>query len=165
MNTELGELIKKIRMEKSLSQRELARRIDIDNAAISRIEKGLIKKPSSEILFRIYQELGINFVTLLKLAKYSDKELWELAGIGNRVYNQLEFMDDIDEELTRKITTLRNGDVIIDVVKVLNAYKSGIIDEKQTIRLIVACNPIDVDNQIIYLSEKGDVIIDNPFSH
>lgn len=55
---------------KNFSQRELARRIGISNAAINDLERGKIQKPSVEILINISEELDISISKLLKAAGY-----------------------------------------------------------------------------------------------
>jgi HTH-type transcriptional regulator, competence development regulator len=67
-----GEYIKNLRIEKGWSQRELASKIGITNAAISRLESSKRKKPSLITLNAIAQNLGISQFELLKRAGYMD---------------------------------------------------------------------------------------------
>ncbi|MFC7063136.1 helix-turn-helix domain-containing protein [Halobacillus seohaensis] len=60
----LGSQIRSIRMEKELSQEELALRAGIDRTYISSIERGL-KNPSLPIIYRIAHELKVKPATLI----------------------------------------------------------------------------------------------------
>lgn len=66
----LKNLIVSRRELKNYSQRQLARRIGISNAAISDLEGGLIQKPSVEILIKISEELDVSISELLKTSGY-----------------------------------------------------------------------------------------------
>ena len=59
------ENIKKIRKRKNITQKNLSMRIDANENYINNIEKYKIN-PSLKYLFRICNELNINFVELLK---------------------------------------------------------------------------------------------------
>jgi transcriptional regulator with XRE-family HTH domain len=65
-----GEYIKNLRIEKGWSQRELASKIGITSAVISRLESSERKKPSLTTLNAIAQNLGISQFELLKRAGY-----------------------------------------------------------------------------------------------
>lgn len=68
-----GEFLKKLRVEKSLSQRELANLAKISNTEISRIEAGVRQKPSPNILKAIAPHLGISYSELMINAGYIEK--------------------------------------------------------------------------------------------
>ena len=73
--TELGELIKNKREELGISQRALAREVNMDCAEVSRIEAGKRQKPNILYLKGISETLNISLVELMKLAGYSDVEI------------------------------------------------------------------------------------------
>ena len=73
--TELGELIKNKREELGISQRTLARKVNMDCAEVSRIEAGKRQKPNILYLKGISKTLNISLVELMKLAGYSDVEI------------------------------------------------------------------------------------------
>lgn len=163
MNEELSKLIKEKRESNNLSQRELARKINIDNATLSRIEKGLVKKPDFEILFKISRELKIDLVNLLKLANYSDMEMLVKLSKIDAFYDQTYLIEKVDESKINKVLIAKNNEVFIDVRKVLNCYKNNEITAEEAIRLINACIPFDDGKDIIYICEDGDIILDYPF--
>mgnify|MGYP004589792045 CR=1 FL=1 len=68
----LNDYIKEKREQLGISQRELARRIKIDNSTISYIETGRIKKPSISILVKISEELNLNIFELILMSCYEN---------------------------------------------------------------------------------------------
>ena len=73
--TELGKYISESREKVGISQRELARRSNMDCAEVSRIESGKRKKPNILYLKGISETLGLSLVKLMKLADYNDVEI------------------------------------------------------------------------------------------
>lgn len=73
--TELGKYISEARKKVGISQRELARRSNMDCAEVSRIESGKRKKPNILYLKGISETLGLSLVKLMKLASYNDVEI------------------------------------------------------------------------------------------
>jgi hypothetical protein len=61
----VGKNIKKYRLQKKLTQEELAEICDLHRTYISSIERG-VKSPSLNILFRISNELEINIKNLFE---------------------------------------------------------------------------------------------------
>lgn len=166
MNIELCELIKNKRMSKELSQRELAKKINIDNATISRIENGTIKKPTIDILIKLSSELEINFSELLNLTGYNQDEIIKFMSmnIRQKEYNREFIIDNIDDEKLEEYLIQDGKTDYIDIIKVLNGYKSGKLTVKETIILIHSCIPIeDIEDNVIYRSEKGDIVLERPF--
>lgn len=163
MNT-LAELIKYNRQKKQISQRELAKRIKIDNATISRIENGAVKKPSIDILIKLSNELDINFTKLLNLCEYNTNEIIKFMDIKPKAYKTEFLLNNIDCEKTQEYLVRDEDFEYIDIIKVLNGYKKGKLTDKEAVTLIHSCIPI-VDNEenVIYQSEKGDIILEFPF--
>ena len=62
----LGKIIKDIRESKGLSQRKLAKIINISNAELSKIESGERQIPNLVTLISVCELLNINFTELLK---------------------------------------------------------------------------------------------------
>lgn len=62
----LGEKIQRLRKEKGLSQDELARKADIPYTTLTKIEIGVIKKPSVFAVAKIAEALDIDINDLLK---------------------------------------------------------------------------------------------------
>lgn len=66
----LGEYLKEARINKNLSQRDLAKSIDRSNAYISKIEKGIILNPSPLLLQKIIKCLDLDYSYVMELAGY-----------------------------------------------------------------------------------------------
>lgn len=62
----LGEKIQRLRKDKGLSQDELARKADIPYTTLTKIEIGVIKKPSVFAVAKIAEALDIDINDLLK---------------------------------------------------------------------------------------------------
>lgn len=75
----LGEYLKELRKEKSISQRELAIEAGISNAEISRIETGERQKPSPDVLKQIAPILGVTYEQLMEKAGYLNDRSMQMA--------------------------------------------------------------------------------------
>lgn len=62
----LGDKIQKLRKEKGMSQDDLARKADIPYTTLTKIEIGVIKKPSVFAVAKIADALGISLDELIK---------------------------------------------------------------------------------------------------
>lgn len=62
----LGQNIKKFRQRKKLTQDKLARLADIPYTSITKIETGVIKKPSVQAVAKIAKTLGVSIDELMK---------------------------------------------------------------------------------------------------
>ncbi len=71
----IGIIIKDAREEIGLSQRELARKAQVDNAEISRIEAGKRQKPNILVLKNIAEVLDLSLVKLMKVSGYDDIDI------------------------------------------------------------------------------------------
>mgnify|MGYP002353861388 FL=1 len=65
----LGQIIKEARKEKRITQRDLAKSIDVDFTYISKIETGALEPPSETVINRIAKILDIDANELFLLAK------------------------------------------------------------------------------------------------
>ncbi len=61
----LGKKIQKLRKELGLSQDEFARKADVPYTTLTKIETGVIKKPSVFVVAKIVKALGISVDDLL----------------------------------------------------------------------------------------------------
>ena len=68
---ELGEKIKKLRQDKKLSIRELARRSDMSHSYLSQLESGKKDRPAFEIIQKIAIALDVDYIELLETQKVS----------------------------------------------------------------------------------------------
>lgn len=62
----LGKKIKALRLKLELSQDEFARKADIPYTTLTKVETGVIKKPSVFVMAKIAKGLGVNIEDLIK---------------------------------------------------------------------------------------------------
>lgn len=62
----LGENIKKIRQKRKLTQDKLARLADVPYTSLTKIETGVIKRPSVQVVAKIAKALDITVDELIK---------------------------------------------------------------------------------------------------
>jgi DNA-binding XRE family transcriptional regulator len=63
---QLGQKIKKLRLKLELSQDDFARKADVPYTTLTKIETGVIKKPSVFVVSKIAKALSVNIEELLK---------------------------------------------------------------------------------------------------
>ncbi len=66
-NNLLGKKIKELRLKNNLSQDELARKANIPYTTLTKIEVGVIKKPSVFVVAKIAKALSISLDKLIKV--------------------------------------------------------------------------------------------------
>jgi transcriptional regulator with XRE-family HTH domain len=71
----LASLVKEVRLEKKLSQREFSRMLGMSNAYVAHLEGGKIQ-PSVKTLRNISTTLGLPYNRLALLAKYIDESIF-----------------------------------------------------------------------------------------
>ena len=64
-STTIGENIQKRRMKLGLSQEDFAQKSDVKYTTLTKIESGVIKKPSVLIMAKIAKALGVSIEDLL----------------------------------------------------------------------------------------------------
>jgi DNA-binding XRE family transcriptional regulator len=62
----LGKKIKALRLKFELSQDEFARKADIPYTTLTKIETGVIKKPSVFVMAKLAKTLGVSIEDLIK---------------------------------------------------------------------------------------------------
>lgn len=90
INNNLAAIIKTARETLKISQRELSRRSGVDNNTISKIEKGIRKKPNVISLIKLSEVLDIDIGKLLKASGYSKNEIQVFFIGGAYVFFQKE---------------------------------------------------------------------------
>lgn len=75
METKLSSVIREARTKVGISQRELARRVNMDCAEVSRIEAGKRLKPNVLYLKGIAENLKLNLTDLMKMAGYDEVDI------------------------------------------------------------------------------------------
>ncbi len=158
MNNELAKLIKTSRIKNQLSQRELAKKMKVSNTIISRIESGMVKKPSLEIIIKLSNELKIEFHNLAKISGYSNDEIFPI------ITSEVEYATTIvgEDKINNYIIKTEYG-IKLDICKILDNYKRGLIDRTQAIELIFVCQPLYLNDKIYFPTYKGEIIIDDIF--
>lgn len=131
--TELGKTISEAREKLGISQRELARKSNMDCAEVSRIEAGKRLKPNVLYLKGIAETLGLSLVKLMKLAGYDDVDInWGKDLTDKRSTNDYQeqiksyeqFYFDVLEELeTRRKTDFAIKGGIADLIDKLELAK------------------------------------------
>lgn len=147
MNNKLANIIIEQRKKMELSRRELARRIGVDQAYLSRIEKGEVGKPSIKILMSLSEELNIDFITLL-FKTYEHEEI-EMLGIFNNINEVFNFVDN--DVIEKVIVKDENNNYRISLKKILDLFKEDKLDIRNTIGLL-SC--LTNKNLINYLTKK-----------
>ena len=62
----LGQKIKKLRTKLGLSQDDFARKADVPYTTLTKVETGVIKKPSVFVVSKIAKALGVDIEELIK---------------------------------------------------------------------------------------------------
>jgi len=65
LDNKLGRKIKKLRTDLGLSQDDLARKADVPYTTLTKIETGVIKKPSVYVVAKIAKALGVSVDDLI----------------------------------------------------------------------------------------------------
>lgn len=62
----IGENIKKIRAKLDLTQDDLSKKADIKYTTLTKVESGVVKKPSVQTMAKIAKALGVSIEELIK---------------------------------------------------------------------------------------------------
>lgn len=65
-DNKLGKKIKSLRLKLELSQDEFARKADIPYTTLTKVETGVIKKPSVFVMAKLAKALGVSIEDLIK---------------------------------------------------------------------------------------------------
>ena len=65
-SNQLGQKIKKLRLKLGLSQDDFARKADVPYTTLTKVETGVIKKPSVFVVSKIAKTLGVDIEELIK---------------------------------------------------------------------------------------------------
>ena len=146
--TQLGKVISEAREKLGISQRELARKSNMDCAEVSRIEAGKRFKPNVLYLKGIAETLNLSMVDLMKLAGYNDIEInWgqdfsdrrSTADYQKQIQSYEQFYFDVLEELEnrRKIDFAIKGGIadLIDKIELAELEKKELSNDEILDRL------------------------------
>ena len=110
MTTELGQLLKKERVKRGWSLREVERRTEIANAHLSQIETGIIERPDVGVLYRLANLYGIEWVRIMKIAGHVEPKGARKSGrslAGAALHAVGDFTPAEEQELLRFMEELR----------------------------------------------------------
>ena len=65
-SNQLGQKIKKLRLKLGLSQDDFARKADVPYTTLTKVETGVIKKPSVFVVSKIAKALSVDIEELIK---------------------------------------------------------------------------------------------------
>lgn len=145
---ELGKIISEARKKLGISQRELARKSNMDCAEVSRIEAGKRLKPNILYLKGIAETLGLSLVKLMKLAGYDDIDInWGKDLTDKRsttdYQEQIKFYEQFYFDILEELETRRKNDFaikggiadLIDKLELANIEKKEIPNDEILDRL------------------------------
>ncbi len=122
MKVEIGKSLKKLRVEKRFTQKELARRVrgGLDYTYIGKIERGE-QLPSLKILLEISEALSVPVSYF-----FQDEASAALHGLASSELRLLA-KDEKGRELLRTLHLLHKEDIplIIGIIQVLNRHRKG----------------------------------------
>ena len=113
MNQTFGQLLKSIRREKGISQRDLAEQVGIDFSYISKIENDRLPPPAAETTIKISNILGVSEEILLSNSK---KISADMSNAISSSASAIKFMNEVKdmrlsehewEQLTMNLKQLR----------------------------------------------------------
>lgn len=95
----LSQLIRETRISLNISQRSFAKKLDITQAQLSRLENGTAKKPNRRTLQALQPYLeGVSYEDLLAMAGYSVDFTDESIGKGDFTSVEEDCIDELAEE-------------------------------------------------------------------
>ncbi|GAA5417368.1 hypothetical protein Pryu01_02431 [Paraliobacillus ryukyuensis] len=122
--TDFGNELKKLRKEKKLSLKEVAKKGDLSHSYISQIENGKRNAPKPEIIRKLAKGLNINPSLLMYKAGYIDNSFY---------HQQLKLSEEL-EQLEREESHL-SGEVIKNLKEDLESLRLENINIIQLIKL------------------------------
>lgn len=108
----VGEVIAEAREKAGLSQRQLAKKANINNSELSKIEAGIRKDPSPRILRKISNHLDVNY-----------NDLMYMIGLGVQVSPLNPFIlnhyanlrgEELENAWITAMSSIKNNQIIID---------------------------------------------------
>lgn len=152
--TELGKTISEAREKLGISQRELARKSNMDCAEVSRIEAGKRLKPNVLYLKGIAENLNLSLVKLMELAGYNDVDInWGMdlsekrstADYQEQIKSYEQFYFDVLEDIEqRRKNAFACKGIIVDIIdKIENKEKismNEILDNLKEVMTLIRPN-------------------------
>ena len=101
---QFGPTVKQLRLEKGLSQKDLAKAVGIDFGYLSNIERSKVKPPSGDVVLRIAKELGVDKDELLVLARRVPSDIEPIITQGPYVPRVLRRAKGLSQQDWNKIS-------------------------------------------------------------
>lgn len=98
-----GELLKNLRKNRGLSQRNLALAVGVDFTYLSKIENGVLPPPADETIVRIAGALGLESDELLLAANRVPPDITGLVTRSKSIPELLRITKDLSEEELRRL--------------------------------------------------------------
>ena len=95
----IGPVVRRLRQERNLSQEELAGAAHISSGYLSKLERGLYKQPSREVLDRIAEALGM-----------APSDLYRAAGMDHLLVESNPSLEPLLESFAAKLDDLPQRD-------------------------------------------------------
>jgi transcriptional regulator with XRE-family HTH domain len=93
----LGAILKRARVHKGLSLRDVERRTGVPNAHLSQIERGVIRKPDPAIIFELTSAYGLDFALLAEWAGYLGKRHDSSSGMLEALVREFVNLDPVKQ--------------------------------------------------------------------
>lgn len=126
----IGHVIKILRIQREMTQEQIALEIDIATSNISRIEKG-IRQPSQQVLQKIAKALNTKPSVLYAASERPVTDISDF--LENEIYEKESSKDDIDQLLLNHETqsmlklfcelTPNNKSLLLEQLKVLHRWQ------------------------------------------
>ncbi len=149
-NKNIGEEIARARENKGLSQRQLAKAINISNAELSKIESGEREIPNPKTLKKISKYIDLNY-----------NEMMDMVGLGTQATPLNPFIenyyknlkgDELDNAWMMAKASIRNNeDLIISLNEQIKADENMAQEKKE--------NLIDAIQDLEYQNETNKLIL------
>lgn len=114
--THFGDFIRQVRetllvSDRSFSLRQVAQRVGIEPAYLSKVERGEVAPPSEATICRIAEELGQDGDVLLAMAGKVSKDLLDIIRKRPQLFAELlkQLKDAPDEAIYRVVREVRDG--------------------------------------------------------
>ena len=147
----IGELIAENREKKGLSQRQLAKAINISNAELSKIESGEREVPNPKILRKLSKYIDLNYNEMMSMVGLGAQST-PLNPFIKNYYKNLKGVE-LEDAWVMATSSIKNNEVIIET---LNNQIRNNEDMEQDKKDIL----IDTIQDLAYQNETNKQIID-----
>ena len=114
-NEKFGNFVKELRKEKNLTQKELAKRINITDKAVSKWERGL-SFPDITMLNILSKELDVSVEELLNGERIKENKIAEKIDVEKAIKEALEKANGKEEKRKKKILKLKKITKILSII-------------------------------------------------